>query len=159
MTDHGYFLRKALEVAKRSMDKGNLPFGCIMTGPDDIILLEGENTVITDKNRIAHCEINLIRQLSSEVDLHFLEHCTLYACTEPCAMCAGAIFWSGIGTVVYALGKDVYHHIAGTCDPAHKLDMPARRLFEQGGRSMTVLGPLLEEEAIACYEKWTAEKR
>jgi len=159
MTDHGYFLRKALEVARRSIDKGNLPFGCIMTGPDDIILLEGENTVITDQNRIAHCEINLIRQLSSEVDLHFLEHCTLYASTEPCAMCAGAIFWSGIGTVVYALGMDVYHHIAGTCNPAHRLEVPIRRLLEQGGRSMTVLGPMLEEEAIACYEKWTAQKR
>jgi hypothetical protein len=37
--------------------------------------------------------------------------------------------------------------------------MSARRLLEEGGRSMTVPGPLLEEEAIACYEKWTAAKR
>src|SRR5258707_393052 len=150
MTDHSYFLRRALEVAKRSMDKGNLPFGCIMTGPDDIILLEGENTVVTDQNRIAHCEINLIRQLSSEVELHFLEQCTLYASTEPCAMCAGAIYWSGIGAVVYALSKESYHSIAGTCEAAHKLDMAARDLFDQGGREVTILGPLLEEEAIIC---------
>jgi tRNA(Arg) A34 adenosine deaminase TadA len=159
MTDHGYFLRKALEVAKKSKDKGNLPFGCILTGPDDIILLEGENTVFTDQSRIAHAEINLIRQLSSEVDLHFLDHCTLYASIEPCAMCAGAIYWSGIGSVVYALGKEEYHRIAGTSDHAHFLDMPVRGVLEKGGRSMSLLGPLLEEEAIACYENWTAEKR
>ncbi|MBN9381809.1 MAG: nucleoside deaminase [Chitinophagaceae bacterium] len=154
MTDHLYFLRKALEVAKRSMDKGNLPFGCIMTGPDDIILLEGENTVITDENMIAHCEINLIKKLSSRVEPHFLEDCTIYTSTEPCAMCAGAIFWSGIGTVVYALGKDAYHRIAGTCDPAHILSMPARDIFDRGGREMVVLGPLMEDEAAACYTKW-----
>jgi len=155
MTDHSYFLRKALEVAKRSMDKGNLPFGCIMTGPDDVILLEGENTVITDENLIAHCEINLIHQLSSRIEPHFLDSCTLYASIEPCAMCAGAIFWSGIGTVVYALDRDDYHTIAGTCDPAHRLHVPARDVFHRGGREMVVLGPLLKEEAAACYEKWT----
>jgi tRNA(adenine34) deaminase len=158
MTDHQYFLRKALEVAKRSMDKGNLPFGCIMTGPDDIILLEGENTVITDEDRIAHCEINLIHQLNSQVELHFLENCTLYASTEPCAMCAGAIYWSGIGTVVYALSKGTYHKIAGTSDPAHILKVSAKDLFDHGERQVAVLGPLLEEEAAACYEKWSKGK-
>jgi tRNA(Arg) A34 adenosine deaminase TadA len=158
MTDHQYFLRKALEVAKRSMDKGNLPFGCIMTGPDDIILLEGENTVVTDEDRIAHCEINLIHQLSSRIEPHFLENCTLYASTEPCAMCAGAIYWSGIGTVVYALSKDTYHRIAGTSDPAHILSLPAKDLFDHGERKVIVLGPLLEEEAAACYEKWSKGK-
>lgn len=145
------------------MDKGNLPFGCILTGPDDIILLEGENTVVTDENMIAHCEINLIKQLSSRIEPHILENCTIYASTEPCAMCAGAIFWSGIGTLVYALSKSTYHKIAGTCDTAHILDIPAREVFDRGGREMMVLGPLLEEEAAAFYEKmcgnWASPKK
>jgi len=141
------------------MDKGNLPHGCIMTGPDDIVLLEGENTVVTDQNSIAHAEINLIRRLSSEVDLHFLEHCTLYATIEPCAMCAGAIFWSGIGHVVYAMGRERYHRNLGLCDPAYRLDISAREILEKGGRSISLLGPLLEQEAIDCYEKWNAAKR
>jgi len=153
MTDHQYFLRRALEVAKRSMDKGNLPFGCIMTGPDDIVLLEGENTLITDESSIAHCEINLIKQLSTRIEPHFLDSCTLYTSTEPCAMCAGAIYWSGIGTVVYAMSRDSYHKIAGTCDPSHILDVSAQDVFDRGGREVILLGPLLEEEAAACYEK------
>jgi len=118
----------------------------------------GQPAFITGEDRIAHCEINLIHQLNSNVDLHFLEYCTLYASTEPCAMCAGAIYWSGIGTVVYALGKDTYHKIAGTCDPAHILRSSAQDLFDRGGRQVTVLGPLLEEEATACYEKWSKGK-
>ena len=92
------------------------------------------------------------------VEPHFLENCTLYASTEPCAMCAGAIYWSGIGTVVYALSKDTYHRIAGTSDPAHLLNVPAKDLFDQGERQVIVLGPLLEEEAAACYEKWSKGK-
>lgn len=73
-------------------------------------------------------------------------------------MCAGAIFWSGIGTLVYALSKSTYHKITGTCDPAYRLDVPAREVFDRGGREMMVLGPLLEEEAAVCYEKWAKRK-
>jgi len=139
------------------MDKGNLPFGCIMTGPDDIILLEGENSVITDESLIAHSEINLIGQLSSKIEPHFLDNCTLYASVEPCAMCAGAIYWSGIGTVVYALDKETYQRITGNCVPAHTLSIGAKEVLDSGGREMTVLGPLLKEEAVACYEKWNSK--
>jgi tRNA(Arg) A34 adenosine deaminase TadA len=133
MPDHLHFLEKAFAVAKRSMDKGNLPFGCLLTGPDNTILIEGENTVVTDNDAIAHCEINLVHQLKGKYEPDFLQQCTVYATTEPCPMCAGAIFWSGIGNLVYALSKETFHHIAGTQNPAHILDMKAEELLHRGG--------------------------
>ena len=99
------FLRESLQVDLRSHQKGNLPFGCILVDEMGNIIEEGENTVVTDVNSIAHCEINLENKLAGKYSIHFLQSCTVYASTEPCPMCSAAIFWSGIGRLVFALGK------------------------------------------------------
>lgn len=149
-----FFLRKALEVARQSKEKGNLPFGCILVSPDNTVLLEGENTVISDNDSIAHCEINLVHQVAGKFTTDYLERCTVYASTEPCPMCTAAIFWSGIGKLVFALSKDGYHSVANTTNPAHLFDMPAKELLKHGGRRVTVIGPVMEEEAKALYREW-----
>jgi len=151
MTTHTIFLQKALAVAKRSLENGNLPFGCILVSAEGNVLAEGENTVLTSNDAIAHCEINLVQQLKGKYSPEFLQGCSVYASTEPCAMCAGAIFWAGIGIVVYALNKEAYHQISGTSNPAHMLNMKAATLLSHGGRKVRVLGPLLEEEAAVFY--------
>jgi tRNA(Arg) A34 adenosine deaminase TadA len=92
MIDHSILLRQALAVAKRSKEKGNLPFGCLLAGPDGTILEEGENTVVTSANAIAHCEINLLQQLGGKYSPEYLQQCSIYASTEPCPMCAVGIF-------------------------------------------------------------------
>jgi tRNA(Arg) A34 adenosine deaminase TadA len=150
-------LRAALDVAGRSMQKGNLPFGCILADPQGKIVAEGENTVLTDQDSIAHCEINLVHQLAGKYDSAYLKDCSVYASTEPCPMCTGAIFWSGIGRIVFALSKDAYHTIAGTTDPAYIFDMTAERLLSFGKRKIKVSGPLLEEEAAQLYKTWLAK--
>jgi tRNA(Arg) A34 adenosine deaminase TadA len=154
MESHAFYLRKSLEIAKRSMDNGNLPFGCILVGPDNTILAEGENTVVTDDNPIAHCEINLIGQIKNKFDSQYLQQATMYASTEPCPMCTGAIFWSGIGRLVFALSKEGYHAVAQTSNPAHIFDMKSAEILSHGGRKVNVEGPLLENEARDLYQKW-----
>ena len=155
---HQYFLQTAMHVAKRSMEKGNLPFGCVLTGPENTILLEGENTVVTDANAIAHCEINLVQQLGNRFERDYLQQCTLYATTEPCAMCAAAIYWSGIGKLVYALDKTTFHQLAGTSAPEHILDMRAEEVLNRGRRTVNVIGPLMEKEAGQVYMPWLHDK-
>ena len=155
--NHPDLLRAALAVAKRSLDKGNLPFGCLLADPSGTILEEGENTVVTDNDPIAHCEINLVHRLAGKYEPAFLNTCTLYASTEPCPMCTGAIYWSGIGRIVYALGKDQYHRISGTTNPHYVFDLPARELLQSGGRRVEVTGPALEEEAAAFYRSLVKE--
>jgi tRNA(Arg) A34 adenosine deaminase TadA len=145
-------LRRSLAVAKRSMEKENLPFGCLLADADGNVLEEGENTVITADDSIGHCEINLIHQLAGKYSTRFLNSCTLYASTEPCPMCAAAIFWSSIGRVVYAIGKERFHAIAQTNNPAHLISISAKDLLKHGERKVIVEGPLLEEEAAHFYK-------
>ena len=147
------FLRESLQVALRSHQKGNLPFGCILVDEMGNIIEEGENTVVTDGNSIAHCEINLVNKLSDKYTLAFLETCTVYASTEPCPMCSAAIFWSGIGRLVFSLGKEKYHQLVKTTNPAHVLDLSANEVLSRGGRKVKVEGPLLEQEATDFYSK------
>lgn len=146
------FLRETLAIASQSLEKGNLPFGCLLSDSAGNVLAKGENTVITDEDSIAHCEINLVHQLAGKYNPESLINCTLYASTEPCPMCASAIFWSGIGRIVFAISKESYHSIAGTANPAHVFDMSSKQLLSHGGRQIKVEGPLLEEETIAFYK-------
>ncbi|MFT3827473.1 MAG: nucleoside deaminase [Chitinophagaceae bacterium] len=151
---HHYFLQEALLVAMRSMNSGNLPFGCVLVSPDNTVLLDGENTVVTGDDPLGHCEMNLLHRLKNGYDAAYLQQCTLYATTEPCAMCAAAIYWSGIGKLVYAMDKQRYHAIAGSPLPEHMLAVRARDIFSCGGRKVHVVGPLMEKETGLVYAQW-----
>ena len=140
-------LRRAIEVARQSRAHGNHPFGAILVDSKGAILLEAENSVITDRDVTGHAELNLIRLASQQLDRSSLAECTLYASTEPCAMCAGSIFWSGVGKVVYGLSEMGLLEIVGDSAPDSFLALPCRDVFVHGHRSIEVAGPLLEDEA------------
>jgi tRNA(Arg) A34 adenosine deaminase TadA len=141
------FVRKAIDVAKTSQQKGNLPYGCILVNKEGTVLLTGENTINTDQDCLAHAEINLIRDACKIYDHDYLKTCTIYTSDEPCPMCASAIFWSGIGKLAYGLSKSEYYKIVGRDDPNWVFEIPVRDVLNSGGRAVEVLGPLLEEEA------------
>lgn len=65
-------------------------------------------------------------------------------------MCAGAIYWSGLRRVVFALPAARMNAIAGTS--ADVLALDSREVLARGQRGVTVLGPALEEEAAAVLE-------
>src|SRR5260370_35423491 len=98
-------LRSAIAIARRAREHGNHPFGALLVGPQGQALLEAENTVVTGADCTGHAEANLMRLASRQFDGHFLAACTLFSSTEPCPMCPGAIFWGGVGPVVYPLGQ------------------------------------------------------
>ncbi|MEX1345134.1 MAG: nucleoside deaminase, partial [Candidatus Limnocylindrales bacterium] len=90
-------LRLAIDVAARARARGNHPFGAVLASAQGEVLLEGENTVATDDDVTGHAELNLVRQASRAFTRDELASTSLYSSTEPCAMCSGAIYWSGIG--------------------------------------------------------------
>jgi tRNA(Arg) A34 adenosine deaminase TadA len=140
------FIRYAIEVARRSREKGNHPFGAILVDQDGQTLLEAENTVVTEKDITGHCETNLIRHASRQYASDFLAKCTIYTSTEPCPMCAGAIFWGNVRRVVYGLSQEgLYGMIGG--DNEEVLLLPCREIFAKGKKQIEVVGPILEEEA------------
>ena len=97
------FLRRAIEVSRDSHSHGNTPFGAILVDEHKNIVLEQENVEITEHRCIAHAETMLADWASHEFDRDYLWQCTLYTSAEPCAMCAGAIYWANIGRVVFAM--------------------------------------------------------
>src|SRR5689334_19449343 len=103
MSSDEELLREAIAVARNARSNGNHPFGALLADRDGQILLRAENTVVTGSDATGHAETNLVRLASAAYPADQLGELILYSSTEPCAMCAGAIFWSGIGSVVYAL--------------------------------------------------------
>jgi len=147
-----FFLRRAVEVARRARDHGNHPFGALLVDSNGVSLLEAENTVETEKDSTGHAETNLVRLASHRYDRDFLQGCTLYTSTEPCAMCAGAIYWSGIGRVVFGLSESRLHDLTGD-DPSNPtLSLPCREVFARGQRTIEVSGPWAENEMSRVHE-------
>lgn len=143
------FLRHAIRVAQRARAKGNHPFGAVLVDENGAVLLEGENTVNTEHDATGHAESNLVRAASKQFDAAMLAKCTLYSSTEPCPMCAGAIFWSGIERVVYALSEaELYAFVPDSPD---KLPLGCREVLAHGGRAVEVLGPAMEDEARGVH--------
>ncbi|MBN2392325.1 MAG: nucleoside deaminase [Anaerolineae bacterium] len=145
------FMRVAIGVARKARAKGNHPFGAILVDEQGHILMEAENTVVTDQDCTGHAETNLMRQASKAYDRDFLARCTLYASTEPCPMCAGAIFWGNVRRVVYGLSEEGLYAMTGE-DTGEVLDVPCRELLGKGKKPVEVIGPVLEEEARTVHE-------
>src|SRR5215472_14536091 len=149
--DDEAFLRKSFDVARRAHSHGNHPFGALLVSDDARILLESENGFLPDRDMTAHAERLLAIAASKRYDRAFLGRCSLYASAEPCAMCAGAMYWAGIGRVVYALSERRLKAIIGDHVENPTLDLPCRTVFAAGQRPVEVIGPLLEEEAAALH--------
>lgn len=149
------FVRAAIRIARKARGNGNHPFGALLVDPDGNILLEAENTVVTEKDCTGHAETNLMRQASRLYDPAFLAKCTLYTSTEPCPMCAGAIFWGNVRLVVYGLSEEALYEMIGA-DNEDALYLPCRDVFSKGRKPIEVIGPLLEDEARQVHEGfWT----
>jgi guanine deaminase len=101
MNDDRSLLRRALELAAKSIKEGGGPFGALIT-KDGKIISEGSNRVVLSHDPTAHAEIIAIRRASATIMSHDLSGCVIYTSCEPCPMCLGAIYWSGIKKVVYA---------------------------------------------------------
>lgn len=144
-------LKTAISVARMAREHGNHPFGAVLADGNGQVLLTAENTVLTGRDSTGHAETNLVRMATQRYTSTELEGCTLYASTEPCAMCAGAIYWSGIGRVVYALSELDLYEIVGP-SPDH-LYLPCREVFAHSQRRIEVLGPApsLDEAARAVH--------
>ncbi len=152
MPDDAVFLRRAFEVARRARAHGNHPFGAVLVGPAGEVLLEAENGYLPDRDMTAHAERLLATQASRAHRPDFLARCTLYSSAEPCAMCAAAAYWAGVGRVVYGLSEKRLRGLTGNHAENPTLDLPCREVFASGQRRVEVVGPLLEDEAAALHE-------
>jgi tRNA(Arg) A34 adenosine deaminase TadA len=146
------FLRRSFEVARRAVTHGNHPFGAILVDQGGNVLIEAENGYMPAHDGTAHAERLLATQACTTLSPDILSKATLYSSAEPCAMCAGAIYWAGIGRLVYGLSERRLRMLTGNHPENPTLDLPCREVFASGQRATGVVGPLLEDEAAALHE-------
>ena len=140
------------------MSHGNHPFGAILVDGAGGVLIEAENGYMPAHDGTAHAERLLATQACTTLGADTLKTSTLYSSAEPCAMCAGAIYWAGIGRLVYGLSEHRLRAITGDHPENPTLNLPCRKVFETGQRSVEVIGPLLEDEAAALHAGvWNAK--
>ena len=146
-----HFLRRSFDVARHAVTYGNHPFGALLVDQNGTVLIETENGYMPSRDATAHAERLLATQACRTVAPDILRSATLYSSAEPCAMCAGAIYWAGIGRLVYGLSEHRLRQFTGNHPENPTLDLPCRDVFASGQRATEVVGPLLEEEAAAVH--------
>ncbi len=97
---HQQFMAKAILLAEEAADKGEVPIGALVV-KDNRIIGKGYNQVEILNDPTAHAEMIAISAACETLGSKYLSDCTLYVTLEPCAMCAGALVWSKIDTVVF----------------------------------------------------------
>jgi tRNA(adenine34) deaminase len=122
LNDHNVYMRAALAEAQVAADAGEVPVGAVIVAAGRIIARSHNLTeLLTDVT--AHAEIQAITAASNYLGNKYLQKCTLYVTLEPCPMCAGALFWSQMGHVVFGASDDKrgYQMHGGPMHPKTKI--------------------------------------
>ena len=104
--DHEHYMRLAIEEAKRSKSNGGKPFSSLLV-KDGQVVARAHNPALQDSDPTSHAELNVVRSYCTESRVADLEGYTIYASCEPCAMCASAIAWANVSTVVFGAGLTI----------------------------------------------------
>ncbi len=135
-------LRTANEAAKEAVKSGHPPFGAVLVAPDgETVLMKQGNVSLMD-----HAETVIARQAFIKYDSDYLWKCTLVTNVEPCAMCAGNIYWANIGNVAYGVEEITAKKLTGADKRNPTMNLPCRTVFTAGQKPIRVVGPVLELE-------------
>ena len=138
------FMRLALVEAKKAYEIGEIPVGCVIVA-DNQIVGRGHNLTETLQDITAHAEMQAITAAMSTLGGKYLNDCTLYVTVEPCVMCAGALFWSQIGRVVF-----------GADDPKRGATRINQRIYHP---KTVVDGGVMRDECAEVLKSFFNEKR
>lgn len=138
MTDE-YYMMQALKEAKKALENEEIPIGAVVVAGDRIIA-RGYNMTERLNDPTAHAEMIALTAAFNSLGSKYLRDATIYITVEPCFMCAGALYWSKIGKIVYGADdeKNGYKRTAGTNWPFHpKTELVRGVLKEECGKLMT----------------------
>ena len=144
MADDVFYMKQALEEARKAFEKGEVPVGAVVVCRDRIIA-RSYNLTETLNDVTAHAEMQAITAASDYLGGKYLTDCTLYVTVEPCVMCAGAIAWAQMGKLVYGAGdeKKGYSRLAPTA-------LHPKTVVERG---------LMEEECASIMKEFFKKRR
>ena len=144
-------LREAIALSAEARAGGFHPFGAMVLDVDGGVLARAGNGSAAGRDPTAHAETLALRLAAAAHGSAKLAGGMLVSSAEPCAMCAGAAYWAGFSRVVYGLSEKRLRTMTGDHPENPTLDLPCRDVFARGQRRVTVLGPLLEDEAAAVH--------
>ncbi len=135
--DDLYFMQIALQEAELAFEEGEIPVGAIIT-IDNHIIARAHNLTERLNDVTAHAEMQAVTMAANYLGGKYLRDCTMYLTLEPCAMCAGALYWSQLARLVYAASDDKrgYRTMGGKLHPKTEvvqgiLAEPASQLLKQ----------------------------
>ena len=102
---HERYMREALKEAKKAFDEDEVPVGVVVVCKE-MIIARGHNLTERLNDVTAHAEMQAITSAAAHLGGKYLNECIVYVTVEPCAMCAGALFWAQAGTVVFGARDD-----------------------------------------------------
>ncbi|HEX2013410.1 MAG TPA: nucleoside deaminase [Roseateles sp.] len=149
--EDGRYLRRAIELSAEGRARGNRPFGAVIVGADGALLAEAWCDAGESGDCTGHAELNAIRQAHPRHGRALLEGATIYSSAEPCVMCAGAIFWSGLRRVVFGIDAMALRRFRGELATQRDAELSCREVFAASPHAIECLGPLLDEEAAEVH--------
>ena len=141
---HKYFMKQALTEAKKAFEADEVPVGAVIVC-DNKIIARTHNLTERLTDFTAHAEMQAFTSASEYLGNKYLDKCSLYVTLEPCAMCAGASFWTRIGKVIYGASDEKRGYKRITENILHP--------------STEVIGGILEEEASELMKIFFQKKR
>lgn len=144
-----FFMELAINIAIKSKNSGNEPFGAIIV-KDGEVVMSGGNEINSLCDPTHHAEIGLIRKICMELNISDLKDYTLYTSCEPCVMCSGAMVWANLGRVVYSVSHDELAEIAGS-----NIMISCTELFDKSPNKPSVTGPVLREKGLEVFNNYT----
>lgn len=150
-------LNRVIEICWEARRSGNHPFGCLLADKDGNILMEQGNEEVTlGGDCTAHAEALLMRKASQIYSKEEMAELTMYNCGDPCAMCAGAMYWGNLGRLVYIGRESELLKHTGNDIRNPTLNLPSRVVFASGQKHVEVLGPFLEleDKFFECHKDY-----
>lgn len=137
-------MAEAIKEAQKALHKDEVPVGAVVVCEGQIVS-RAHNLTETLSDPTAHAEMQAITAATSHLGGKYLNQCTLFVTLEPCTMCAGALFWSQMGRVVY-----------GASDPKRGFSLLNKSILHPKTK---VEKGLLEEEASILLTDFFKKKR
>ena len=140
------FIRRTYEIARSAVVNGNHPFGALLVYKGKTIA-EFEHSAVTTRDLTKHAETGLVAVATQQFSREILSESTLYTSTECCIMCCGAVHWAGIPKIVFGTTASQARKVVGR----EYEGIPCKEVFQRINPSVTVVGPLMEEEGLKVH--------
>ena len=151
-TDRAH-LRESIRLSSVSRAEGRHPFASLVVSGEGVVVASaGNNSLPPEGDPTQHAELCAVAAAARVLPPQEMTRATLFTSAEPCAMCSGAVYWTGVSRVVYALSEHRLLTLTGDHPENPTFSLPCREVFSRGQREIEVVGPLLEDEAAVAHE-------